>query len=90
MIRVPLDEDSLREAFGRIEDFKAVHQGDEDLLEPFGILSESLGITPELIVTLRELAEKLFELDVTEEHLLAGIFFGLMVGLIASDYASEA
>lgn len=89
MIKVPLTEDSLRKAFGRIEDFKAVHEGDEDLREPFAILSESLGITSELTGTLYELAEDLFIDDVTEDHMLAGIIFGLIVGLIASDHASE-
>ena len=89
MIKVPLTEDSLRTAFGRIQDFKAVHKGDDDLVEPFAILSESLGITPELTSTLYELAEELFIDDVTEDHLLTGILFGLIVGLIAADHASE-
>lgn len=76
-------------AFGRIEDFKAVHMGDKDVLRPFGILSDSLGITEELTGTLLELSEELFVEDVTNDRLLPGILLGLMVGLIASDYASE-
>jgi hypothetical protein len=89
VIRVPLTEDSLRAAFGRIADFKAVHHGDEDVSEPFQILSESLGVTPELTETLYELSDELFVEDVTDDHLLVGVLFGLMLGLIASDHASE-
>lgn len=76
-------------AFRRIEDFKAVHDGEEDVSAPFTILRESLGITEEIVHTLYELAEKLFVDDVTEDHMLSGVLFGLIVGLIASDYASE-
>lgn len=75
-------------AFRRIEDFKAVNDG-KNLNAPFTILRESLGITEETVHTLYELAEKLFVDDVTEDHMLSGVLFGLIVGLIASDYASE-
>lgn len=76
-------------AFRRIEDFKAVHDGEEDVSAPFTILRESLGITKDTVHTLYELAENLFVDDVTEDHMLSGVLFGLIVGLIASDYASE-
>lgn len=90
MIRVPITEDSLRTAYRRIQDFSAVHHGQEDYDEAFTVLRESLGIDIEMIATMTELTEETIDSgDDDKDTLMAGVLFGLMMGLIASDYASE-
>lgn len=74
-------------AFQRIHDFEAVHHGQEDTKEAFAILRESLGIDTDLMGILAKEESELFG-DKMEE-ILVGSLFGLMVGLIAADYASE-
>lgn len=85
MIEVPLTEDSLRAALGRIQDFVRVHDGDDDVLPPFTVLRESLGITDELMELYSEWAEILL----SQEGVAAPMLLGLIVGLIAADYGSQ-
>lgn len=90
MIKVPLTEDSLRAAFRRIEDFQAVHDGKDDYEEAFVILRESLGLDLDLNTILHILMHS-FLGDVSDDtDFMSGVLFGIMVGLIAADYASEA
>ena len=90
MIRVPLTEDSLRVAFSRIRDFQTVHAGKEDYEEAFVILSESLGVGTDSVAIILTLMEDFLGEEASEDpQFMSGTLFGLMVGLIAADYASE-
>lgn len=76
-------------AVGRIKDFQTVHDGKEDHDEAFTILRESLGIDLETLATTQELTEEVLPSTTGDYNFMSGVLFGLIVGLIASDYASE-
>lgn len=89
MIAVPLTEENLRAAFRRIRDFQTVHTGKDDQKQKqaFVILSDSLGVTTEMIGVI---SEELEGVSIDADEYLAGTLFGLMVGLIAADHGQEA
>lgn len=82
MIEVPITQDSLRVAMRHIQDFTAIHYGKGDYQEPLAILRESLGITEEMLAELAEWADDFFSEDSS-----APLILGVMMGLIAADYA---
>lgn len=86
MINVPLTEEALKTALGRFSDFKLVHEGKGDYREAFSILRESLGVSNDVLVMLQEGIEEILNGD--DPELIAGTLFGLLIGLIAADYAS--
>lgn len=77
-------------AIGRIRDFQAVQGGKEEYGEAFAILRESLGMDLDTITVLYELVKDLLGDELAEdETFMSGVIFGLMVGLIAADHATE-
>ncbi len=69
---------------GRIDDFVAVHDGDDDVMEPFTVLRESLGITDDMMREYTEWADTVIFTDTPTPD--AASLFGLIMGLIASDH----
>lgn len=90
MIAVPLTGDALQAAFQRIRDFSSVHTGEEYPTDAWRILQGSLGIDEDRIAQILEEGGELFNLtEEDDEHFFPGLMFGLMLGLIAADYAKE-
>ena len=69
---------------GRINDFVAVHDGDDDVMKSFTVLRESLGITNDLMQEFIEWADTVIFTDTPSPD--AAVLFGLIMGLIASDH----
>lgn len=90
MIRRPLTEDSLGEAMRRFEEFAVVHHGKGDYEEALTVLRESLGIDQDRLEQYRERIIDILGADGADPGFLSGSLLGLIVGLIAADYASEA
>lgn len=91
MIEVPLTEEALRGAFQRIHDFKVVHKGEDDIWEYWLVLRKSLGIDEERIAQIVGEAERVFNTpeEKDDAYFFPGLLFGLVLGLIAADYARE-
>lgn len=90
MIAVPLTEEALRVAFQRIHDFKSVHSGEENIIEPWEVLRGSLGIDTARVEQIVGESEELFNRsEGDDEHFYPGVLFGLVLGLIAADYGQE-
>jgi hypothetical protein len=91
VIAVPLTEDSLREAFRRLRDFKSVHTGEEYPREAWRILEGSLGLDERMKeVVLEEVADVFHTSEDDDDHFLPGLLAGIMLGLIAADHAKES
>ena len=86
MIDHPVTSEALLHAMRRIQDFSTVQSGEEwgEQLQALLVLRESLGLDDELLTQ--------FDLWATsflgDDELSVPMMMGLMIGLIAADYAA--
>jgi hypothetical protein len=90
VIKNPLTHDALRGATSHMSDFKAVHDGKGNYQEALSILRESLGIDTEAEEAYAEWLKSIHRTGEPEPSFLGGALLGLIMGLIAADYVSEA